>query len=346
MKRIITLTSLLVLAFFAFNCGGPKGPDPIPIENLENYADPVAKFEIMYPTNWDNPAITTGRRLNVLSAPLARARFGKYEPEGFPGAQIDLNVVVLDSTKTWQDVAEDSKMFSPEVYKKEDVTIDGVQGWKYTYEFPLVDGIFKGEMYVAAKDSGRATVIRFEAFANTFEELYRPKFDEIIKNVKLAKTPQPRTMTADTIFEEADPPSMEMNTRSGDGFEIGIPDNFQSENLGKTPGAEKTYNYMGMRRGDSFIRIDIFDSKDQSDLAKIVEENKSAYGSKPLPKEVTIANKKAYMIDYRATTEVSGRVWFVLHKQKLYRITINWFVPEQSDFLPPFEKSVSTIKFK
>ena len=43
---------------------------------------------------------------------------------------------------------------------------------------------------------------------------------------------------------------------------------------------------------------------------------------------------------------VKGKVWFAMKGDKMYRITINWFTGEEKDFLPIFEKSVASFKFK
>ena len=202
-----------------------------------------------------------------------------------------------------------------------------------------------GEMYIAAKDTGRATVLIFETFDGTMD-MYRDKFSEIVASVKLAETPMARQQ-GDTVYQEVEaaPPSDTLTTKNGTGFSIGIPKNFYQKTGEKAQSAEKTYFYWGDRRGDSFIRVDIFDASEQNDLNKIVEENKSAYGGSS-GQNTTIAGKTAKRIDYNASSQVKGRVFFVVNGDKLYRITINWFQGEEADFLPPFEKSVNSFQFK
>jgi hypothetical protein len=343
MKRYIYLALATFAAMIIF-VGCEKGPEPIPIESLDTHTDPVTKFEVKYPSNWKTAEQT--QRFVVYSDPQVSKRFtfrGEYS-QGFPGAKIDMMAMDMDSLWTLDSVMAKSMMFDKEIYQKENVTFGGKPGYKLTYAFELDGGPFMGEMYMAIKDTGKATVLIFEAFDGTMD-MYKPKFDEIANSVVLASLPKTR-QPGDTIFQEveADPPTDNLSTKRGDGFTIGIPDNFYKNNVKTAPSAEKSYFYWGDRRGDSFIRVDIFDASEQKDLSKIVEENKSKYGNNSA-QNAKLGGKDAKRIDYSASSTVKGRVYFVVSGDKLYRVTINWFTEEESDYLPPFEKSVNSIKF-
>ena len=344
MKRYYYLILAAVTAsILMFSC--EKGPEPIPIESLETYQDPITKFELKYPSNWKTSE--QKERFVAFSDPQAVKRFsfrGEYS-KGFPGAKVDLIAMTMDSSMTIDSVVKKSMMFEENIYQKEQITFGGEPGYKLTYAFDLDGGPFMGEMYIAAKDTGRATVLIFETFDGTMD-MYRDKFSEIVASVKLAETPMARQQ-GDTVYQEVEaaPPSDTLTTKNGTGFSIGIPKNFYQKTGEKAQSAEKTYFYWGDRRGDSFIRVDIFDASEQNDLNKIVEENKSAYGGSS-GQNTTIAGKTAKRIDYNASSQVKGRVFFVVNGDKLYRITINWFQGEEADFLPPFEKSVNSFQFK
>lgn len=343
MKRYsYLLFAAAIASIMFFSC--EKGPEPIPIESLETYQDPVSKFELKYPSNWKKTE--QAERFVSFSDPQVIKRFsfrGDYST-GFPGAKIDMIAMRMDSSMTIDSVIKRSMLFEESYYQKESFTFGGEPGYKLTYAFELDGGAFMGEMYIAAKDTGRATVLIFEAFDGTMD-LYKPQFDEIVKSVKLAETP--RKAEADTLFEEVEaaPPSDTLSTKGGDGFNMGIPKNFYSKAGEKAASALKTYFYWGDRRGDSFIRIDLFDATEQKDLNKIIDENKAAYGGASA-QNATLGGVTAKKIDYKASSSVKGRVYFAVKGNKLYRVTINWFTGEEASFLPPFEKSVESFKFE
>jgi len=342
-KNLFPLAAFLLLAFFVISCG-EKGPQPVPIENLETYEDATTKFSVQYPSNWVTRE-TPGKRFLVVSDDLATKRFFSYDPTGFPGAMIDVVVLDMDTSRTLDTIITLSQRFAPEVYQMESVTIDGVDAKKFTYSFPLSGGTFMGEMYIAAKDTNKATVLKLEAFDGTFDQ-YREDFKKIVSTFVLAVTPAPVQIDTTFVEEEALPPSTTLVSRSGTGYTIDIPDNFHMENDPlKTSSTEKSYFYIGDRRGDSFIRVEIIDSEKQSDLSKIVEDNKSTFAGASAPRQTNLGGAKAYVIDYKPSGQVKGRVWLALHNKKLYRVFLNWYAPEEADFLPPFEKSASSFKF-
>lgn len=331
-----TLVSFLILS----SCD--RGPKPVEIEDLKTYTDPATKFSLLYPSNWSQSSVT-GARFVVFSHDQVRRRFNQYDSQGFPGAKIDLVVVPIDSTNTLDSIIQKSFIFDKSLYEIAPTTVDGVEGKKISYSFELEDGMFNGLIIAATKDGGRATLLQFETFANSYE-VYKDRFDEIIASLKLAETPR---QTVDTVFqtEEAEPPSMNLATRTGDGFVIGIPDNFSSENIGKSAGALKSWSYLGKRRGDSFIKIETFDASKNQNLKEIVEENRKFFAN-GTPQKTTLGGQEAYRIDYKAAAKVKGKVWFAIKGDKLYRVVINWFADEEEQFLPPFEKSVASFQFQ
>lgn len=344
MKNITKLLMLLAFtSFFAISCG-KSGPDPIKIEGLDTYTDNVTGFSIKYPKNWVKSEIPGGRFV-VFTNNEGRKRFNKYDTEGFPGAKIDLIVTDLNETITLDSIMKKSRLFGPEVYESADVTIDGVPGKKLIYSFPLQGGMFNGMMFFGTKDNQKATILTIEAFDNSYENEYKDAFNEIIASLKLATKPEAKKADTLTITEEAPPPSSTLDERTGDGFTIGIPDNFKSENIGKSGSALKAWSFLGTRRGDSFIKVETFDASKQKDLKKIVEENRASFGNAN-PVSTTLGGASAYVLNYQASKTVKGKVWFAIKNDKMYRLTINWFTGEEKDFLPVFEKSVQSFKFQ
>ncbi len=334
-------TSLLILAvftamFFISSCGEQK--KIVEINELDTYKDQVTGFAIKYPKNWKSHN-NLGERFLSLTTKDAIGRFKTYSTEGVAGAKIDFQVIRLTNGQTL-DTIMSKKYFQSNIYSApEKVKIDGVEGFKQTYKFPLADGQFEGEIYYAQKDSNLLAVINFEAFADLFDT-YRPKFKEILASVVL---PVIKDVKSDTIkqIQEADPPSQNLVTYNGSGFSIKVPDNFDV----KKPN-NSSYKFEGERRGDCYIMIDITDASKQSNLDKIVKDNKAKFGGKDA-KSTSLGGQKAYVFQYSPGGRISRKAYFAVKDKKLYRIIVDWNRVEDKDlFIPVFNKCVASFKFK
>ncbi len=334
MKKFIIIAFSILLAFLLFDCGGKKFNK---IESLETYEDPVVHFALKYPANWikyETPSV----RFICYSESGVKMRYPRYEPIGSAGGKIEVLVVPMDSSTTLDSVLINGHIFEKSVYfPPEKVTIDGVSGLKESYAFELEDGNFYGERYVATKDNKLATVINFETFAGTREN-YQKYFDEILQSVKLAVKTDTKK---DTIFQtvEADPPSSTLRTVEGEGFIIQIPDNFNKERD----------LYIGLRRGDSYIKVEVFDAAKTQDLDKLVAENKKKLPGAGNVQNVMINGENAKKVFYKPSSKISGEMYFVLKNKKLYRVTINWYSADKEEeklFKPILQKCAMTLKIK
>lgn len=339
MRKILLLLSFICILILLESCNGKK--NVVEIKELETYKDPVLNFTIMYPKNWETQRYP-GDRFLAYSSKTVIKRFKTFDPEGESGAKIELLAIHLVEGQTIDSVMS-KKIFTPETYTSpQKVSIDGVEGYKETYQFPLGDGLFQGEIFFAQKDPKVVTVITFEAFAETFS-YYKPWFQQILNSVKLATL---TTIAPDTMRKvvEGPPPSENLITYSGDGFSIKIPDNFDIRNP-KVAGAIKSYQYIGERRLDCDIRIDIFDASKQNKLDKIVEDNKVKHKNTN-PITTNLGGEKAFVFDYSPIPNVKSKVYYAIYSNKLYRVTINWFVGEEKIYKPVFDRVITSFKFQ
>jgi hypothetical protein len=333
MKKFLFTTFAICLSILIlYGCGESK-PERVMIEKLEVYEDPGFGFSIKYPANWakyEQP----GMRFSAVTSKQGTKRFQKYDQDGVPAAMLQFSVNKLEDGKTLDSVMA-KKFFQPSIYSApKKITIDGTDAYMQSYNFPLADGEFQGEIYYATKDSQVVSVISFETFANGMD-VYRNQFDEIISSIKLAEMP---VKTVDTLVQEveADPPSSTFRTMTGDGFSIEIPDNFSKEGG----------LYIGLRRGDSFIKVDSKEVTADTDFKKTVEETQKKFRNAKAVKEITLDGHKAYMFAYEPAATVDGEVYFSMKDNKLFQITINWFKEEAGNYKDIFQKSVKTIKLK
>jgi hypothetical protein len=334
-----TVLFALVLCFVLSAC--ESGPKPVEITELTNYTDELIKFSIEYPENW----VTTrqpGERFVVFSSNDAKSRFIKYDSEGFPGAMIDVYSTKVDETRTEDDLVQRAQIFSAEFYKESNITVDGVQGKRFDYTFPLQDGDFKGIIVIASKDQITYTTLKMESFAGSWK-IYEDNFNKIISTLKLAETPQRRQDTL-TVIEDLPFPSENLVQKQGDGFSISIPDNFDRGRSAAT-NVIASYNYLGDRRGDCNIQVDVLDGSQTSDFKKAATELASRYPNSPTVAGVKIGGTDGFVMNWRPSKDVKGRVYFAKKGDKIFRISLNWFAPEESNYLPIFEKSIASIKF-
>lgn len=330
MKKNLTLLFAAFLAIVLLvDCGGKN--EIIEAKSYELYADQFAKFELLYPSNWFSQKFPSARFL-AFSDKAVKDRFIRYDSEGPVGAKIEVLVTKLDSVITLDSVIA-SKIFDESVYSKpEKLTIDGVEAVHQSYEFELTDGKFRGDVYYATKDGKVATTLYFEAFGGTYEG-YKPVFDTVLKSLKLAVEPKVDTIK---VVTEAEPPSKTLKTVKGDGWQISIPDNF----------AKERGMYLGQRRGDSYIKVDVFDASKSKDLKKIVSDNAKNLRKASEPQELTINGEKAFKVAYKPSSKIDGEMYFILKNKKLYRVTLNWYKGEAELFKPIFQKCALTFKVK
>jgi len=331
-KYLFTAFAMALSIVILVGCGESK-PERVMIEKLEVYDDPGFGFSIKYPANWvkyEQP----GMRFSAVTSKQGTQRFQKYDQDGVPAAMIQFSANKLEGGKTLDSVMA-KKFFQPSIYSApKKITIDGTDAYMQTYEFPLADGKFQGEIYYATKDSQVVSVISIETFADGMA-VYRSQLDEIIGSIKLAEMPK---TTGDTLVQEveADPPSSTFRTMSGDGFTIEIPDNFSKEGG----------LYIGMRRGDSFIKVQSKEVTKDTDFKKTVEETQKKFRNAKTVKEIKIDGQKAFMFSYEPAANVDGEVYFAMKDNKLFQLTINWFKGEAENYKDIFQKSVRTIKLK
>ncbi len=342
MKKFFSMLPAIALAILLYSCG-ESGPKPAEVTGMKQYESEKFGLSFEYPENW--VASEAGDFFAVYSMKEGMKRWPSYATKGAPVAKILVSRAVLDSTRNLDSIIVKMKEFlAEEAYTPmQDLTIDGTPAKTTTYEFDLEDGPFKGAYYFAAKDSGMATIINFEAFAGTWEQ-YKPTFDKIISGMKLAHSPS-LEVRVDTVVEELEPPTMDLAERNGTGFSIGIPGNMTKRNApGGKGSAESSFYFDTDARMDCSVRIDQFDASKTTDLKKIVDENSKSFKNAKATK-TTLAGKEAYVLTWSPGANLSQTVWFVLHNKKLFRVSINWFVPEAKDYLAPLEKSAQSIKF-
>lgn len=339
--RLIAL--VVICVFVASFTGCTRGARPVPIESLKLVKDGVRMFEIKVPSNWYFQQ-RSGDLIIATTTSMIGTRFRSFG-KGEGGAKIELRVIPIDSTNPSIDtiITRSRLEFEGdlELYKPvANVTMGGRPAKKLSVTFDQLDGEYQSEMYFVENDS-LVTIVHIAAFGATFVD-YKKEFDEILASVKVAQRPAVIAKAATATPTGPEPPSDTLRSYSAPDFAIEIPQNFEGKK-GQSSGMS-SMSFLGSRF-DCTIQVDVFDASKQNDLNKIVEQNKARYqGASPV--SASINGLKAYSFSYNPAPNVAARAYFTVKGNKMFRITLNWYKPEQSVYLPLFERCLGTLKLK
>ena len=339
MKKLITSSMLALALVLVFtSCSkGPKAPD---IQGYATYTDPATGLSFEYPANWVKT--TNPIRFVAFNDNSAKSRFARYDTEGFPGAKIDINIYEMDSTKNLDTVLVKSEKFTKDTYEQSNTTVSGLPAKKLTYTFQLASGVFYGETYAIQVNNTTANIIQFECFDGTYDK-YKEAFDKLLQSFKPGNYPSTKPDTINKT-QEGPLPSATLITKNGMGYSIKVPDNFSAER-GPSKGVLESKNFIGTRRADCNIMVDVIDASKNKKLDNIVNDFKANYKN-ATPQKINMSGKDAYVMNYTLVHDVLSRVYFVINGTKLYRITMNWYKGEEKDYLPIFEKCIASFKLE
>lgn len=347
-KIILVLASIILFSMFVNSCK-KNTQEIIPINKLKVYKDSVYKMEFKYPENWDFLGVAGD--YYISSNKLGRNRFKRYDTKGKAVARLVFKRVKAQKDSNtrldYSKFVDQVKKFELKYYQgPELLDLDGTEAQKFTYSFPLNDGMFNGVLVVAEKDSNSYTYFKFETFADGWSN-YKEQVDEIISSLKFAQTPPPR-LAGDTLFisEELPLPSEDTKLMKGKGFTIKIPKNFTAK---KGSGNFKfSKKYEGERRRDSHISIDIMDAKKQKDLEKIVTKTaKSLKDPKAKVASISFGGQKGYVIEqFLGKYKIVRNLYFAKKGDDLYRVTIDYSKEEEKAYKKAFDKAIKSFKIK
>ena len=336
-------TTLAAFSAVLTIAGCTKKAEVPPITEYETYEDKIANASIKFPKGW-KAAVEAGKSASYYSNDKIIERFSgnnAYQESELTGAKVAVVINKLEGAINLDSLINNGKIFEdPSAYSPiQDAEVDGMKAKKLSYAFKYGDGEFKGEKYYAMKDSTALTVVEFESFGGTFDQLH-PKFEEMLKSAKLAFF---KTVVKDTTGgkpAETFKASETLASYDGAAFSMQYPDNFSSKNVG---GGTQFQGIGGP--SDCIINISTSDASKQGNLTSIINQNKKLYKAESSSSTKIDGNDAAYIED-APVKDVRRRTYFSVKGGKLYKITLQWFKPEQQFFLPVFEKSLASFKFK
>lgn len=350
MKRLILLGCSLLYVILFSSCEQKTIPEEFHVTEYATYEDPVTKARILYPARWIVQSLP-GKLAFFTSSSAVADRFLQYSTSGADGARIGILFFQMDTTKTLRSYLDSVRVFTdPSFYSEpEQVQIGGKMGYMLKYSVQMEDGLFYGEQYVATADTQIVTVVQMEVFGG-LQDAVRPIFDTVLKTLVLGKAPVERPVEIDTVIVEREPfkPDPNFKQFQSEHFSISIPTNFVSNVLpsGKSLYRVKFQGDNGPK--DCTVEIDVFDAKNVTNIEKILEDNKSVYeqsGFRILGvKSGKVGTYNARYFEYQYGQNIAGRAYFLLQSGKLFRITVNWYIPEKDIYYPVFMRMLSTFR--
>ncbi len=327
----LTALACAGLVLFMLPGCGKKEVQPVKVGEMTEYRDPAYGFKISYPKGWQINA-EVGRAVMYSAADVDK-RF--LDPEGaYPdGALIS---VTLTKDPHPMDVADSTmsqmKAAGFQVTGPEQVTVADKPGQRFTYSGRFSAGTQTGEHYYIPLDT-----VLYDVWFAGFGDYYTQYQDVFAASLKSFQLPRPVVKGADETL-----PSDTFVEGETKYFTYMYPENFNFSNPAK--GTFEMSTEMHGYRQDCSIRFDVFDAKGQA-VEKVYDQNKGKYRSTGTGK-ATVGGEPALYVAYNPTKDVTSRAYFLVHKGKAVRITMNMYRPQEKEYMAAFEKVLGSLKWK
>ncbi len=328
---------LALLALLLSSCSKPQAPV---VKEWDLYQDPFYGFELQYPKGWLVNAETN--RIKIYSSQEAATWFFDPSSGGKNGVEIlfgfenfaTAGVTTLDA---YAAQTKDKLSGIGVVSGGQQATLGKEPGQELAYTSKISKSVtIYGRRIVTMRDS----VFYYVNLAGFNEDynLYSAVFDTVLSSVKL-----PKPKVAVSKVDESKP-SAEWTKYPGEFFEIQYPDNFEYTFPPKKGETIFSMSIHHKIRQDCAIQIDVLPAKKLT-VAKVFDQNKARFKPKST-NDTKISGLDAKYLTYAPEPKVDGRAYFVVKDDKVYRLVVTWYQPMAADYVPVFEKAVSSLKIK
>jgi hypothetical protein len=331
MAKIIT-TVILSLTIVFVGCEKKK-IEPLPVGEMNEYKDPAYGFKIKYPKEWKQLG-------QVGKATFAKSQevLNKFiDPKsGEEGAMASVEVIKLEG-KTHDEIIEQQKsdyrnagyQFSAD----EQITLNNKPAVKLPYFIQVTTKTKISGYMVYVKGDTALYALDFVAYGDHYT------INSNILNAMLQSFELPVIVPKESNVWQ---PSASLETYTSEFFTMQYPDNLNI--VPQTKGKNDFVMEMRADRLDCSIHIDVFGAQKLT-IDKVWEQNKGKYRAKATG-ETTIDGEKAFWVDYSLRKDINSRAYFVVKNDKVIRITLNWYAPQQNIYFTTFENCVKSLKLK
>ena len=327
-----TLIAAVPLVLMLGGCGGEQKLPPVPVGETEEYRDPVIGFHIQVPKGW------------IRNVEVGRARFYNaievdkkfLDPTGVAPLGVE---VAIDVTKTPEpmerikEIKGELKSMNFQLGAEEPVTIGEMNGTKITFTGNYGNKNIVRGYHIWLSGDSVAYDLSFSGFGG-HDEAYAAVFDAMLKSFEPGK---PKDKEADVSL-----PSESFTPGETKYFTYVYPENFNFTNPPK--GSFEFSQELRGYRQDCSVRFDVFGAKGLS-VEKAFEQNKGKYRAKSTGK-ATIGGLPALYVAYSPAAQVESRAYFMVKDDKVYRVTTNWYKPQEEAYMAAYQKMLGSVKFK
>ncbi len=329
----------LIVAVLAVAFAACQKSKPVPVPALQEFRDGSNLFTAKVPVGW--PQSAQPGKLWIYNSNDAANKF--FDPTSSSKAGVKIYMFAEDAgAKTIDDVVQAFKdelrqeqaQIDPDVQ----TTLAGSPAVKIPYALRIDN---KNTVYsfrvLTVVDS---MTYGFEAagFNEEFKR-YSAVFDTVQTTFRIV----PKAVAQQQLPEDLIP-SQTTATYQNDYLSIQYPDNFVATSKAASGDIVSSELIKGYR-ADCTIQVDVLDAK-KLNVDKILDQNKGKYPSNARTQKIKMDGLDAYEISYSPVKTIQSRAYFVVKNDKWIRITMNWYEPMQSDYLPAFEKAVASLKLK
>jgi hypothetical protein len=333
MKTSVLTCMCLALGILLSGCGKEKKITPVAVGEMTEYRDQMFGFSFSYPKAWSqtgeagHPKVLTP----VESAPRFLDQLGPY-PDG-----VMFSIEVTRTATPDQDVkktVDEMRARNIQVEQQVAVTVGGKQATKVPYveNYSTKVRVSGYHIYIPA-DS-----LLYDLNASGFGDLYAAHaavFEAVVNSFKL---PVPVEKGRDQTL-----PSLNMSQQDTKLFSFAYPDNFNFTNPAKGQN-ELVVEIRGVRQ-DCSIRFDVFGAKGLTTEKVYQQQNVSKFKPTATGK-ASIGGEQAQWVTYSPTKDVERRFYFLVKNDKVFRVTMDWYRPQRTEYLAAYEKVIASIKFK
>lgn len=332
MKKILYLSLFVFLAILVISC--TKKVEPPKIESYKEYKDPMYGFEIKYPSKW----MQLGQPGNAqfYQSQSVKEKFISPGDPGELGNEVIVRVKNLKGItfdEMLNEVRDEIKM-SGRIDSETQETLLDKAAIKMSYTIPITTRLNLMGYKILFQTDTLFYYLSFSGFGDWYNS-YIDVFDTMLNSFTLPKPIEQKAIgwTASEELEKFETPYFVIN------YPVNL--NFKSVDKGK-------FDYvteLQADRVDCSIRFDVFSAQNLN-VDKVFEQNKARYKKTSGQGEINISGEKAYFINYTVMKDIESRAYFIVKNDKVIRITLNWFNPQSNNYLPVFEKIVTTMKLK
>ncbi len=328
----------LIVSFLAIVFASCQKNAPVAVPPLQDYRDGSNLFVISIPSVWQQSG--EPGKLNIYNSQDAWNRFA--DPISNSKSAVRIFIYAQDAgAKTLEAVSEDfkSQLRQEQAQIDPDVqtTLAGSPAVKIPYALKLDS---KNTIYsyrIIAVDDSMEYGIECQGFNDDFKN-YATVFDTVGSAYRIV----PKAVAQQQLPENMIPSPTQASYQN-DYFSIQYPANFSATPKGASGDVKGSVSIQGYRE-DCTIQVDVLDAK-KLNVDKVFNQNKGNYPNSRSEK-MQIDGLDAYMISYSPVKTIQRRVYFVVKDNNWIRLILTWNEPLQKDYLPAFEKAVSSLKLK